>query len=29
MSVEIIKSKIRDVVDFPQKGIVFRKIHFF
>ena len=24
MSVEIIKSKIRDVVDFPQKGIVFR-----
>ena len=24
MSLEIIKSKIRDVVDFPQKGIVFR-----
>lgn len=26
MSVEIIKSKIRDVVDFPQKGIVFRDL---
>lgn len=26
MSLEIIKSKIRDVVDFPQKGIVFRDL---
>lgn len=26
MSVEIIKSKIRDVVDFPQKGIIFRDL---
>ncbi len=26
MSVEIIKSKIRDVVDFPQQGIVFRDL---
>ena len=26
MSLEIIKSKIRDVADFPQKGIVFRDL---
>lgn len=26
MSIEIIKSKIRDVVDFPQKGIIFRDL---
>lgn len=26
MSVEVIKSKIRDVVDFPQKGIIFRDL---
>ncbi len=26
MSVEIIKSKIRDVADFPQKGILFRDL---
>ena len=26
MRVEIIKSKIRDVVDFPQKGIIFRDL---
>ena len=26
MSLEIIKSQIRDVVDFPQKGIVFRDL---
>ena len=26
MSVEIIKSKIRAVVDFPQKGIIFRDL---
>ncbi len=26
MSVEIIKSRFADVVDFPQKGIVFRDL---
>ena len=26
MSVEIIKSKIHDVIDFPQKGIIFRDL---